>query len=61
MIKEMQGRFVQIAMLFSRCALVSAPGLNGLNYWQICPRFGAEASHLIDQSRSIRQSVLTAS
>ena len=35
MIKEMQGRFVRIAMLsFTAVLLCLLLGLNGLNYWQ---------------------------
>ncbi len=35
MIKQMQGRFVQIAMLsFTAVLLCLLLGLNGLNYWQ---------------------------
>ena len=35
MIKQMQGRFVRIAMLsFTAVLLCLLLGLNGLNYWQ---------------------------
>lgn len=56
MIKEMQGRFVQIAMLsFTAVLLCLLLGLNGLNYWQTVQELDGEASHLIDQSQNQHQ------
>ena len=47
MIKEMQGRFVQIAMLFFTAVLLCLLlGLNGFNYWQTVQDLDDEASHL---------------
>ncbi len=56
MIKQMQGRFVQIAMLsFTAVLLCLLLGLNGLNYWQTVQDLDGEASHLIDQSQNQHQ------
>ena len=56
MIKQMQGRFVRIAMLsFTAVLLCLLLGLNGLNYWQTVQELDGEASHLIDQSQNQHQ------